>query len=548
MNHIDGIKKTAMKQLEYPFAQWLERAEALKPALHRWETPAAWLVEVHPDVAAWQNAAVRRLSPLPAALARMRFRKGDVLVAEFPETAVGRLHFRLRAADNYGDSPAWLRLTPAELPAELLHRDDAYTGVLNPAWLPEEIIHVDDLPCEVRLPRRYSCRYLRIEVLGSPGEIIFSEISITSESSLPEALPASPPELPPQEREIDRICLRTIRNCMQTVREDGAKRDRRLWIGDLRIANLLVHCTNHRYDLIERALYLLAGTATDGDILGCAFERPTPRAGCRMHDYALLFSAVLEEYSRFTDHATGVGHALFGIAAEQFHRAAQRWFVGDLARIPAGSWDFFIDHDSRLEKDAAFQALAVFSLQALLRLGAALGRPEEELRPLREWRDRWSAAARLHYYDPAAGVAVCHGQVSYASNAWMILAGILTPAEGQTALRKLEAMPEALRPRTPYLLFTLMEACALCGDRARLQALLLECWGGMLRCGADVCWEVYAPEEPFFSPYQDFRLNSACHVWSAGAAWFLRMGRPQQADDGRCFEKARSAAGLPETS
>ena len=55
---------------------------------------------------------------------------------------------------------------------------------------------------------------------------------------------------------------------------------------------------------------------------------------------------------------------------------------------------------------------------------------------------------------------------------------------------------------------------------------------------ADVCWEVYAPEEPFFA-VSGFRLNSACHVWSAGAAWFLRMGdrsRPTMAVDLRMCE------------
>lgn len=37
---------------------------------------------------------------------------------------------------------------------------------------------------------------------------------------------------------LDRVSLRTLQNCMQTVFEDGPKRDRRLWLGDLRLQAL----------------------------------------------------------------------------------------------------------------------------------------------------------------------------------------------------------------------------------------------------------------------------------------------------------------------
>ena len=194
MNHIDGIKKTAMKQLEYPFAQWLERAEALKPALHRWETPAAWLVEVHPDVAAWQNAAVRRLSAACGAGAdalgkamcwwpSSRRRRSDAFTFGCArQTATG---FPCLAAPHPGRTAGG-----APAPGRRLHRR------LESRLAARGIIHVDDLPCRC-VYRRYSCRYLRIEVLGSPGKSS-SRRSHHPERSLPEALPASPPELPPQ--------------------------------------------------------------------------------------------------------------------------------------------------------------------------------------------------------------------------------------------------------------------------------------------------------------------------------------------------------------
>ena len=35
-------------------------------------------------------------------------------------------------------------------------------------------------------------------------------------------------------RKLDRVSLRTLHNCMQSVFEDGPKRDRRLWLGRLK--------------------------------------------------------------------------------------------------------------------------------------------------------------------------------------------------------------------------------------------------------------------------------------------------------------------------
>jgi hypothetical protein len=46
-------------------------------------------------------------------------------------------------------------------------------------------------------------------------------------------------------------------NCMQEVFEDGPKRDRRLWLGDLRLQALVNDVTFGHHDLVRRCLYLL---------------------------------------------------------------------------------------------------------------------------------------------------------------------------------------------------------------------------------------------------------------------------------------------------
>ena len=47
-------------------------------------------------------------------------------------------------------------------------------------------------------------------------------------------------------------------------------------------------------------------------------------------------------------------------------------------------------------------------------------------------------------------------------------------------------------------------------------------WGGMIKNGADTLWELYNPENPDESPYGGTIVNSYCHAWSCGPAYFLR--------------------------
>ena len=84
--------------------------------------------------------------------------------------------------------------------------------------------------------------------------------------------------------------------------------------------------------------------------------------------------------------------------------------------------------------------------------------------------------------------------------------------------------PGALKPSSPYMFHYLLEAWDICGDKEHLMELLTTYYGGMIKNGADTFWEVYRPDEPFFSPYNDVRMNSACHAWSGTAAYFLRKG------------------------
>jgi hypothetical protein len=72
------------------------------------------------------------------------------------------------------------------------------------------------------------------------------------------------------------VAVLTLQNCMQEVFEDGPKRDRRLWLGDLRLQALVNDVTFAHHDLVRRCLYLFAGhTREDGMVSANVFVSRT---------------------------------------------------------------------------------------------------------------------------------------------------------------------------------------------------------------------------------------------------------------------------------
>ncbi|MGR8802286.1 sugar hydrolase, partial [Klebsiella variicola subsp. variicola] len=65
----------------------------------------------------------------------------------------------------------------------------------------------------------------------------FDEIALETVTSAGSPQPAVIAD--PQLKAIDGVAVRTLQNCMQEVFEDGPKRDRRLWLGDLRLQALV---------------------------------------------------------------------------------------------------------------------------------------------------------------------------------------------------------------------------------------------------------------------------------------------------------------------
>lgn len=106
------------------------------------------------------------------------------------------------------------------------------------AWLPNEIINIHECPQIISLPRRYAFRYLCVQVIDTPPrfKVTFYDISGECVNAIGQDHLLGEVEFGNQlQEDFDYANISKLRDCMQTVFEDGPRRDRRLWMGDLRL-------------------------------------------------------------------------------------------------------------------------------------------------------------------------------------------------------------------------------------------------------------------------------------------------------------------------
>jgi hypothetical protein len=310
---------------------------------------------------------------------------------------------------------------------------------------------------------------------------------------------------------------------MQTVFEDGPKRDRRLWLGDLRLQALANYATYRNYALVKRSLYILAGTATETGLVGtCSFERPEPvRGGNSILDYTALFAPTVLEYLEASgDRATA--EDLWPLALKQLDFTLEPVNPEGLF-VPPKKWWLFIDWHRTLDKQAPEHAVVLFGLRATLKLAQAVGRADEAAF-ISRIIPRMETAARNHFWDDSLGMFITgpKREISWASQAWMVLAGVPSQEQAKRAMSTVMRHPGAEKPVTPYMHHYVVEALLAAGLRDEASRLIQSYWGGMIRKGADTFWEVYLPEDDFASPYGGYLMNSYCHAWSCTPTYLLR--------------------------
>jgi len=503
----------------------IDIAEKLTPELSTTEVYPVQIVEVLPDEEAFQGWKVQPVDSLES-LQHRSFSKNESFVLDFGDHQVGYLNLSLKPIGSPPDAPLRLKLIFGEMPCEIGESFDEYKGWLSRTWLQDEIINIDVLPAQIRLPRRYCFRYLKIEVLDTSRKytIAFPDIHVTAVTSgNGSGIAPLPDRMPEDLRMMDKIAIKTLQDCMQTVFEDGPKRDRRLWIGDLRLQAQANYLTFQHADLVKRCLYLFGGmTLEHGEVSACVFEKPEPLADdTLLYDYSLFFVATLYDYIEATGDMDTL-QELWPIALDQLKLAAGRLDDRGIVKDDT-TWWCFIDWHEELNKQASAQAILIYALKRGTELAKRLGQEE-----IQHWIDEMtllaSDAALAYLWDEQQGffISGAERQVSWASQVWMVLAEVLDTSSNAALLTHAFNNPPAIGMTTPYMHHHLIEALILSGLKDKALEQMRAYWGEMVKDGADCFWELYNPADKRLSPYGSNLINSYCHAWSCTPTYFIR--------------------------
>lgn len=507
--------------------EWLRKSEACKPDLMYKEVQPLRIVKSVPDPKAFQSWRMEDAGNT-APVYSQSFKQQSGIVLDFGEHLTGHLTFSLKLlTDRVSDAPVRMKFTFAEVPGELNTAFDPFPGGLSRAWLQDETITVMSVPSEITIPRRMAFRYLKIDLLGSsPGfDFAFDKLMFKAQTSVNMPPMELAPGTDPLIQDINKVALATLKECMQTVYEDGPKRDRRLWIGDLYLEALANAVSFKNHDLTKRCLYLLAALSNNDGLLHATVledPQPHPQQGTHTLDYALIYNVALLEYLKETgDRATA--EDLWPVATRQIEIALRQFspeWIYDMDKKPQ-YWLVF-DWKDDYDRQASMQGLTVFALRHSYELAKLLGK-EKEVADWNRVADKIAKAARNQFYDKKRGVMVSgkDKQVSYLSQVWMVLSGVLNQKESVKALTTVMAMPDAVYPGCPYAYHYVVEALLKCGMQQEARKLVLDYWGSMVQQGADTFWEVYDPNNDAQSPYGFFPINSYCHAWSCTPVYFI---------------------------
>lgn len=505
--------------------KWLKIAEENRPKLIKTEIHPTRAVEIVENKESIGGYSVADSPKKIEELKNHYFKKGDKYILDFGDHYVGHFKVDIQSVGSPMDAPLHLKLTFAETPAETVMDARDYAGWLSSSWIAQEILHVDVLPITLEMPRRYSFRYVVLEVLDtSPKwQVSFHNPVVTSESAVNmgdvELLDTEDELL----RAIDRVSLKTLADCMQDVFEDGPKRDQRLWMGDLRLQALANYKTFNQIGLVKRCLYLFAAvTTTEGKVSANVFTKAIIAADDTfLFDYSLFFVSCLKDYYENTmDKETLL--ELYSVAKGQIFHALNEVDERGILTCPE-DWPVFIDWSHTMDKATSAQAVLIFTMKQFIELANVVG--DEQVSAYVDRLHQLESAARESLFSDELQMFVSgpNSEVNIASQVWMTLAEVLTEDESKELMKRtVEKLFPITGIATPYMYHHVVEALFKAGLTQKAIELLKSYWGKMIELGADTFWEAFMPEDPSYSPYGSPLVNSYCHAWSCTPAYLFR--------------------------
>lgn len=387
-----------------------------------------------------------------------------------------------------------------------------------------DFVHFDQLPAKLFLPRRYSFRYVELKIIDtSPKwQAVFSNPTVTTETSA-DSSSFKPLCLKDEKlQKIYNVGIKTLADCMQDVFEDGPKRDRRLWLGDLRLQALADYASFDNTALVKRCLYLFAGMTTkEGKISANVFVQPKNIPDDTfLFEYSLFFISVLYDLHQAHPDENLV-RELYPIAKKQIDLSLQM-FDKDGKLIPDEDYPVFVDWSNEFNKDTAGQAEMIYVLKQFIFLAETIR--EADINFYREKLTLISRYARENLYRSERKLFVTgNEEFNIASQVWMVLAGVMSPEENreimQTTIREMFPITGIA---TPYMYHHIVEALFQAGLKDDAVTLMKNYWGKMIDLGADTFWEAFDPNQPDYSPYGSPIVNSYCHAWSCTPVYLIK--------------------------
>lgn len=450
-------------------------------------------------------------------------KRDDKMILDFGDHRVGTFRIDIDQVGSPMDAPLYLRIKFAEMPAELAVESSDYEGWLSRSWIQEEFIHLDELPVTLKLPRRYSFRYVELKVVDTSPKwkAVFSNPVVTTESSADMTKVKKPIFEDERIAKIYDVGLKTLADCMQDVFEDGPKRDRRLWLGDLRLQALANYATFDNKELVRRCLYLFAGMTTEeGKISANVFVKPkNVPDDTFLFEYSLFFISTLYDLNQVHPDIKLVKE-LYPTCKKQMD-ITLNMFDENGKLLVDEDYPVFVDWSNDFNKDTAGQAETIYVLKQFIALAELV--EEEEIDKYKADLDLISSYARNHLYDPEKKLFVTTGvEYNIASQVWMVLAHVMSDEENKEIMT---SMVEKLFPvkniATPYMYHHIVEALFEGGLKEEAIKLMKDYWGKMIDLGADTFWEAFDPDQPDYSPYGSPIVNSYCHAWSCTPVYLI---------------------------
>ncbi len=448
---------------------------------------------------------------------------GDSILLDLGQHAVGHFSFAFDRVDVFVDAPVRLIVKFGEDIREINDDFSEYKGVLSKTWLQEELINLD-YPQKITLPRRYACRYIKITVDRTTRPIRLFDFSFCASTSADVSALKPINSNDALLNKIDIVATTTLKECMQTVFEDGPKRDRRLWIGDLRLEALTNYYTFNNLEIIRRCLYLFAAGECNelGFLPSFVYETPYYHSGeAHIEDYALLFVVSVCDYYEHTNDISVVND-LLDICMSQLD-CFKSTLDDDNIVTKQNGWFAFIDWCPGLEVMTSLQGVYLYALERFAELLKAIG--DDDCENYTSLLPKVRLASKKHLYNESRNVFINsrdNNQFSVHSQVWMILGGVIDGEEAKKLLLNCLENKKAMQPCTPYMHHYVVEAMLKLGMKDEAIRYLKKLWGEMVELGADTFWEVYVPDDLDFSPYNDRMINSLCHAWSCTPSYFIR--------------------------